>query len=59
MEAFQSHPYLPKRIKALQVFAQSEIYRGALGQTGGLAMNEVDDKTSAIIRMDGKEGSST
>jgi Zn-dependent protease with chaperone function len=64
MEAFQSHPYLPKRIKALQVFAESEIYRGALGQSGGLGMDEVDDKTSAIISMDGsttvgKEGSST
>lgn len=59
MEAFQSHPYLPKRIKALQVFAESEIYRGALGHVGGLGIDEVDQKTSAIISMDGKEGSKT
>jgi Zn-dependent protease with chaperone function len=59
MEAFQSHPYLPKRIKALQVFAESEIYRGALGHVGGLGIDEVDQKTSAIISMDGKDGSKT
>ncbi|MBX7193233.1 MAG: M48 family metallopeptidase [Sandaracinaceae bacterium] len=59
MEAFQSHPYLPKRIKALQVFADSELYRGAIGQSGGLDIDEVDQRTSAIISMDGKEGSST
>lgn len=55
MEAFQSHPYLPKRIKALQAFAESELYRQAIGQAGGISIEAVDEKTSAIISMDGKE----
>lgn len=59
MEAFQSHPYLPKRIKALQAFAESELYRTATGHTGGLSIEAVDEKTSAIISMDGKEGTAT
>ncbi len=59
MEAFQSHPYLPKRIKALQAFADSELYRTAIGQTGGITIDAVDDRTSALISMDGKEGTAT
>lgn len=59
MEAFQSHPYLPKRIKALHAFAESELYRSALGQAGGITIEAVDDKTSAIISMDAKEGTTT
>ncbi len=51
-EAFASHPYLPKRIHALRVFAQSELYRSAasLG-AGGLDMEEVDRRTSDIIQI--------
>ena len=51
-EAFASHPYLPKRIHALRVFADSELYRKAasLG-AGGLDMDEVDRLTSAIIQI--------
>jgi len=59
MEAFQSHPYLPKRIKALQAFAESELYRSAVGQAGGITIEAVDEKTSAIISMDAKEGTTT
>lgn len=59
MEAFSSHPYLPKRIKALQAFAESELYRTAIGKSGGSTIEQVDEKTSAIISMDGKEGSAT
>ncbi len=59
VEAFQSHPFLPKRIKALATFAESALYRGTIGEEGGLSMHEVDEKTSAIIRLDAKEGSST
>lgn len=51
-EVFSSHPYLPKRIHALRVFAESELYRGAaeLG-AGGLPMEEVDRRTSEIIQI--------
>ena len=51
-EAFASHPYLPKRIHALRVFADSELYRAALGMgAGGLDMDEVDRRTSDIIQI--------
>ncbi|GAB5541743.1 MAG: M48 family metallopeptidase [Sandaracinaceae bacterium] len=51
-EAFASHPYLPKRIHALRVFAESELYREAKGLGGGgLDMEEVDRRTSEIIQI--------
>lgn len=51
-EAFASHPYLPKRVQALKVFAESEIFRSAVGEgAGGLAIDEVDQKVSDIIRI--------
>lgn len=51
-EALASHPYLPKRIHALRVFAESEMYRSAasIGE-GGLEMDEVDRRTSEIIQI--------
>lgn len=51
-EAFASHPYLPKRIEALRIFAASELYRDAasLGE-GGLSMEEVDERTSRVIQI--------
>lgn len=54
LEAFASHPYLPKRIQALRVFSESRLYREALGETGGLEIDDVDSRTSQIIRIDGK-----
>lgn len=55
-EAFASHPYIPKRAKALQVFADSALYREAMGfGRGGLDMEDVDEKTSEIIQIVTKE----
>jgi len=53
MEAFQSHPILPKRIRALQAFAESALYREHLGLSGGITIEQVDERTSAIIQLDG------
>lgn len=53
LEAFATHPYLPKRIAALRAFAQSEIYRSSIGEPGGASIDDVDVKTSEIIRIDG------
>ncbi len=50
-EMFASHPYLPKRIKALRIFAESEVYKTAVGGTGGLSMEEIDEQTSEIIQI--------
>lgn len=54
LEAFSTHPYLPKRIRALRLFSESAIYREAMGQPGGLDIEDVDERTSQIIRIDGK-----
>ena len=34
MEVFATHPWLPKRVLAMRVFAESEIYRTAVGLEG-------------------------
>jgi Zn-dependent protease with chaperone function len=59
LEAFATHPYLPKRIAALRTFAESELYRTSQGQGGGLSIDEVDVRTSQIIRIDGNPGEPT
>jgi hypothetical protein len=53
MEVFATHPWLPKRVLAMRVFAQSELYRRAasLG-TGGLGMNDVDERVRALLKGD-------
>ncbi|MCB9603501.1 MAG: M48 family metallopeptidase [Sandaracinus sp.] len=50
-ELFASHPYLPKRIRSLQLFAQSDLYRTSLGLSGGLSMDEVDQRTLEIVQV--------
>lgn len=51
-ELFATHPYLPKRIEAMRVFAASALYKQAKGAPGeGLSMDEVDKKTSDIIQV--------
>ena len=48
-EYFQSHPYLPKRLKALQIFAESEYYRRMISESGGRTMVDVDREVEAIV----------
>jgi Zn-dependent protease with chaperone function len=51
-ELFASHPYVPKRVMALRVFAESALYRKALGLGGGgLSMEEVDSRVHEIIKV--------
>jgi len=53
-EVFSSHPWLPKRVLALQTFAESELFRrhAALGP-GGLSMAEVDERVHGFIKVIG------
>jgi len=53
MEVFASHPWLPKRVLAMRVFAESALYREAakLG-SGGLTMAEVDEKVRLLLKGD-------
>ncbi|MEM1415358.1 MAG: M48 family metallopeptidase [Myxococcota bacterium] len=48
-----SHPYLPKRIQALRLFAESAYYQRALGESEeGIAdMVEVDRQVAEILRI--------
>ncbi len=52
MEAFATHPWLPKRVLAMREFAKSEIYRGAVGLEGGAGMADVDARVSALLKGD-------
>jgi Zn-dependent protease with chaperone function len=52
-EVLSSHPWLPKRVLALRVFAESELYRSHVGLTGGLSIPEVDEKVHAIVKVMG------
>lgn len=50
-ELNKSHPYLTKRIEALRVFADSELYRGAVGEGGGYDRAELEKRTEEIVRV--------
>ncbi len=52
-EIAASHPYLPKRMKALELFAESDIYRASLGLPGGRPLCEIDDEVARFIRIAG------
>lgn len=53
MEALATHPYLPKRVLAMRVFAQSALYKKNVGLDGeGLTMTEVDDRVKALLKGD-------
>jgi Zn-dependent protease with chaperone function len=48
-ELFKDHPYVPKRVQALRVFAESAYYRGLTGQEGGLSSEECDAKVAELL----------
>jgi Zn-dependent protease with chaperone function len=51
-EMTASHPWISKRLKALQHFSESELYRrhAGLGE-GGLTMDQVDEKVHEVIKV--------
>jgi Zn-dependent protease with chaperone function len=50
-ELFRSHPYVPKRVQALRLFAGSAMYAQAMGQdsTGKPSLVEVDKQVGDLI----------
>jgi Zn-dependent protease with chaperone function len=50
-ELTKSHPYIPKRIEALRLFAESEVYRKWIGQPGGRSLLEVDKAVEELVRV--------
>ncbi len=55
-ELLRSHPYLPKRIEALKIFATSALYREVAGLgPGGASMKDVDTEVEAIVTVIGSK----
>ena len=51
-ELFASHPYVPKRVRALKAFADTALYRRAAGLgDGGISMEECDQQVHEIIKV--------
>jgi hypothetical protein len=54
-ELFRTHPDVPKRVRALKLFAESSFYRKLIEDSsteapaGGLTAEEVDAKVSEIM----------
>jgi Zn-dependent protease with chaperone function len=53
MEVFATHPWLPKRVLAMRVFGESQLYHKAMGgPAAGLTMSEVDGRVAALLKGD-------
>ncbi len=53
-EITASHPWVPKRIKALRKFAESQLYREHVGQgSDGKSMEDIDEEVHGIIKVMG------
>lgn len=51
MEAFATHPWLPKRVLAMRVFEESALYKSAVGLgTEGISMEAVDDRVRSLLK---------
>ena len=51
-EFFHSHPYIPKRIRALRLFVESSYYRTLTGERGGgRPLDEVDREVEQIVQV--------
>ncbi|MBL8678833.1 MAG: M48 family metallopeptidase [Myxococcales bacterium] len=50
-ELLQSHPYIPKRIKAVQLFLESEVYRKPAGLAGGVELAAIDKQVAELVKV--------
>lgn len=50
-EYLEDHPYLPKRVRALQLFAESSYYRTSIGEQGGRPLDEVDREVEELVQV--------
>lgn len=50
-ELFRSHPYVPKRVKALKLFAESSYYHNLIGETGGRPLDEIDREVEEVVQV--------
>jgi Zn-dependent protease with chaperone function len=55
MEVFATHPWLPKRVLAMRVFGESQLFKAAVGKPAvGLTMSEVDSRVAALLKGDAR-----
>jgi Zn-dependent protease with chaperone function len=53
MEVFATHPWLPKRVLAMRVFGESQLFHKAIGGAAtGLTMSEVDSRVASLLKGD-------
>ena len=53
MEVFATHPWLPKRVLAMRVFADSQLFHTSIGKPPtGLTMSEVDSRVAVLLKGD-------
>jgi hypothetical protein len=65
MEVFATHPWLPKRVLAMRVFGDSQLFRASVNKAAeskagakpglpatGLTMSEVDSRVAALLKGD-------
>jgi Zn-dependent protease with chaperone function len=53
MEVFATHPWLPKRVLAMRVFGESQLFHKAMASSDtGLSMSEVDSRVSGLLKGD-------
>jgi len=53
IEVFATHPWLPKRVLAMRVFGESQLFHKAIGGApSGLTMSEVDSRVAALLKGD-------
>lgn len=50
-ELLASHPYIPKRVEAMRLFAQSSYFKALRGEKGGRPLDEIDREVEAIIEV--------
>ena len=50
-ELFRSHPYVPKRVQALKLFADSAYYKSLIGERGGRPLDEIDREVDEVIQV--------
>jgi Zn-dependent protease with chaperone function len=50
-ELLKSHPYIPKRIKAVKLFEESEVYRKPGGLVGGIELSELDKQVAELVKV--------
>lgn len=48
-EYLRSHPYLPKRVRAMQLFAESDYFRRHVSEAGGRPLSDIDREVKELV----------